>query len=180
MAPSEDARDVGERLAVAFGPCARKFFRREKNRDGTVGDLRAIAYFDPAADDLVEFALVLRMTLAHEPVAGLRVRIALGVGIIHRRNVREMLVLQTVALVVLVAEAAEQFRKRELDSLGLALVPRRCAQVVAAGGRIDSLHLLDADHARQVVALRFNFRRRRYKRDRARRARRFMTAGRES
>src|ERR1700722_5811107 len=103
MAPSEDARDVGERLAVALGPCARKFFRREKNRDGTVGDLRAIAHFDPAADDLVEFALVLRMTLAHKPVASLRIGIALGVGIIHRRTMREAFVLQAVALVVLVS-----------------------------------------------------------------------------
>src|ERR1700722_9179228 len=134
MAPSEDARDVGEGLAVALGPRARKFFRREKNRDRTVGNLRAIADFDPAADDLVEFAFVLRMTLAHEPVASLRVRIALGVGIVHGRNVREILVLQAVALVVFVAEAAEQFRKRELDSLGLALVPRRSSEVVSSGG----------------------------------------------
>src|SRR5260370_32028186 len=132
MAPSEDARDVSERLAVALGPCTRKFFRREKNRDRTVGDLRAVAHFDPAADDLVEFAFVLRMTLAHKPVASLRVRIALGVRIVHGRNVREMLVLQAVAFVVLVAEAAEQLRKRELDSFGFALVPRRGAEVVAA------------------------------------------------
>src|ERR1039458_9148599 len=90
MAPSEDARNVGERLAVAFGPRARKFFRREKKRDRAVGDLRAIADFDAAADDLVKFAFVLRVTLAHEPVAGLRVRIALRVGIIYRRNVREV------------------------------------------------------------------------------------------
>ena len=169
-----------ELFAVALGPRARKLFRRQENRDRAVGDLRAIAHFDPAADDHVEFAFVLRVTLAHEPVARLRVGIALGVGIIHRRDVREMLVLQAVALVVLVAEAAEQFRKRKLDSLGLALVPRRRAEVVAAGGRIDRLHLLDADHAREVVARRFDFRRRRDQRDRARRARRLMTAGRQS
>ena len=167
-------------LPLRLAHAAREFFRREKNRDRAVGDLRAIAHFDPAADDLVEFAFVLRVTLAHEPVAGLRVRIALGVGIIHRRDMREMLVLQAVALVVLVAEAAEQFRKRELDSLGLALVPCRGAQVVAAGGRIDRLHLLDADHAGEVVARRFDFRRRRDNRDRSRRARRLMTAGRQS
>src|SRR5580658_7177715 len=115
MAPSEDARDIRELLAVALGPRAREFFRREENRDRAVGHLRAVAHFDPPADYLVEFALVLRVTLAHEPVAGLRVGIALGVGIIHRRNVREVFVLEAVALVVLVAEPPEQFRKRELD-----------------------------------------------------------------
>src|SRR5208283_4692118 len=155
MAPSEDARDVGELLAVALCPRRRKFFRSEKNRDRAVGHLRAIAHLDASADDRVELAFVLRVTLAHEPVAGLRVGIALGVGIIHRRDVREVLVFQAVALVVLVAETAEQLRKWKLDSLGLALVPRRGAEVVAAGGGIDSLHLLDAAHACQVVARRF-------------------------
>ena len=158
MAPAEDARHVVERLAVAFGPRARKFLRREEERDRAVGDLRAIADFDAAADDLVEFAFVLRVTLAHEPVASLRVRIALRVGVIHRRNVREVFILEAVALVVLVAEPAEQFRKRELDSLGFALVPRRGAEDVAADGRIDGLHLLDADHAREVVARRPRYR----------------------
>ena len=62
-----------------------------------------------------------------------------------------MLVLQPVALVVLVAELAEELRERELDALGLLLVPGRGAEVVAAFGRGDGLHLLDADDAGQVV-----------------------------
>jgi diacylglycerol kinase family enzyme len=81
--------------------------------------------------------------------------------------VREVLVLQAVALVVLVAETAEKLRKRKLDALGLALVPRGGAQVVAASCGIDGLHLLDAAHARQVVARRFDLGRRRDQRDRA-------------
>src|SRR5215469_1319424 len=140
MAPTEDARNVAELLAVALGPRARELFRGEENGDRAVGDLRAIAHLDAAADDRVKLALALRVALAHEPVASLRVRIALGVGVVDRGDVREVLVLQAVTLVVLVAEAAEQFWEWELDSLGLALVPRRGAEIVAAGGRIDGLH----------------------------------------
>src|SRR5260370_6475961 len=98
MAPSEDARNIRELLAVALGRRGRKFFRRQENRDRSVGYLRAIAHFDRATDDLVELALMLRVTLAHEPVASLRVRIALGVGIVHRRDMRQMFVFQPVAL----------------------------------------------------------------------------------
>src|SRR5713101_270064 len=93
---------------------------------------------------------------------------------------REMLVLQAVAFVVLVAEPAKKLREREFDSLGFALVPRRGAQVVAAGRRIYRLHLLDSDHAREVVARGFNFSRRRDQRNRARGACGLMTAGRQS
>ncbi len=56
-----------------------------------------------------------------------------------------MLVLQAEALVVFIAEAAEELGERKLDAFGFALVPRGGAEVVAAGLRVDRLHLLDAD-----------------------------------
>src|SRR6266446_2891575 len=147
MPPSQDSRDVGKLFAIALGPRGREFFRGEEERDRTVSYLRAIAYLDPSANHRVKLALLLGMALAHKPVAGLRVRIAFRIRIIDRRNVCEMLILQAVALVVLVAEPAEKFRERELDSLGLALIPRGGAEIIAAGGRVHRLHLLDADYA---------------------------------
>ena len=64
-------------------------------------------------------------------------------------DARQVLVLEAVAPVVLVAEAAEQLREGELDALGLALVPGGGAEVVAADAPGDDrLHLLDADDQR--------------------------------
>ena len=57
----------------------------------------------------------------------------------------QMLVLQAVAPVVFVAQPSEQLGKRKFDSVGLAFVPSRGTQEVAAGGGIDGLHLLDSD-----------------------------------
>src|SRR3981081_934401 len=82
MPPAEDSRDVGKLLAIALGPRAREFFRSEKERERTVGPLRAIANLDPSANYRVELALLLGMALAHEPVASLRVRIAFRVRVI--------------------------------------------------------------------------------------------------
>ncbi len=90
-----------------------------------------------------------------------------------------MLVLEAIALVVLIAEAPEQLRERKLDALGFLLVPRRGAEEIATGGGVDGLHLLHADHAREVVATGFDFRGRGENRDRARRACRLMAAGRQ-
>jgi hypothetical protein len=56
-----------------------------------------------------------------------------GVRVVHRRNVREVFVLEPKALVILVAQAAEQLGKWKLDTLRLTLVPRRGAEIVAAG-----------------------------------------------
>ena len=122
-----------ELFSVALGPLRSQTSpTREKSRPA-VGDLRAIAHFDPAADDLVEFAFVLRVTLAHEPVASLREWIALGVGIVHRRNVREMLILEAIALVVFVAQAAEEFGNGKSIPLASrsyhAAVPRKSPPV---------------------------------------------------
>src|SRR5207244_3020971 len=82
MTPSEDARDVTQLLVVALGPFARVLLRGEEQRHAAIGYLGAIAYLDASADDGVELGLLLRVTLAHEPVAGLRIGIALGVGVI--------------------------------------------------------------------------------------------------
>src|SRR5271155_837042 len=92
---------------------------------------------------------------------------------------REMLVLQPEALVVLVTQTPEQPREGIVLALALALIPSGRAQKVAAGNRIDRLHLLKSDHRRKVIAPRFNLRRGRQNRDRARRARRLMAAGRQ-
>ena len=67
-----------------------------------------------------------------------------------------MFVFEAVALVVLVAEFAEELGKRELDPLGFELVPSCGAEEVAAFARADLLHLLHANHAGQVVALRLD------------------------
>src|SRR5438034_5693167 len=75
MAPSEDARNLLELDSVALCPRGREFLRREEHRHRTVGDLRAVADLDSAADHHIELALALRVALAHEPVARLRVRI---------------------------------------------------------------------------------------------------------
>src|SRR5579872_10513 len=180
MTPSEDAWNVGELLAVTLRPFGGEFLGREENRRRAVGDLRAVAHLNASADDLVELRFGLRVTLAHEPVAGLRERISLGIRVVGCGNLREILVLQPVTFVVLVAEASEQLRERKLDALGFLLVPRRGAEEVAAGRRIDGLHLFHADHAREVVAARFDLRRRGENRDRAGGACGFMAAGRES
>ncbi len=76
-----------------------------------------------------------------------------------------MLVFQAVALVVLVAELAEELRKRKLDALRLLLVPGRGAEVVAPLGGGNGLHLLDADDARKVVPARLNLGESRQERD---------------
>ena len=92
----------------------------------------------------------------------------------------EVLVVEPVATVVLVAEPAEQLGKRELDALGLALVPGRGAEEVAAHRRRHRLHLLDADDERAVVAPGLDLRRRGEERDRSRRAGRLVTPGRQA
>jgi hypothetical protein len=51
--------------------------------------------------------------LVHVPGARLGVRVLLGVGVVDLVDLGEVLVLQPVALVVLVAEPAEQLRERE-------------------------------------------------------------------
>ena len=55
---------------------------------------------------------------------GLRSRVV----VVDGADARQVLVLEPVAPVVLVAEPAEQLGERELDALGLALVPRRGAE----------------------------------------------------
>src|SRR5579885_87288 len=157
MAPSEDAWNVAELEVVSLGPLARIVLRGEEKRDAAVRHLRTVAHLDAAADDGVELRSVLRVALAHEPVAGLRVGIALGVRIIDGRDMREVLVLEAEALVVFIAEPSEQFGEGKLDALGLALVPGRGAQIVAAGCGIDRLHLFHARDAGEVVPAGFDF-----------------------
>jgi hypothetical protein len=88
-----------------------------------------------------------------------------------------VLVLQAVALVVLVAELAEELGERELHALRFLLVPGRGAEVVAALGGADRLHLLDADDAGQVVPAGLQLGERRQERDAPRGARGLVPAG---
>src|SRR5690606_28097682 len=104
-------------------------------------------------------------------------RVLLRVAVVDGGDVGEVLVLEAEALVVLVAELAEQLRERELDPLGLELVPGRGAEVVAADGRRDRLHLLDTNDERAVVAPGLDLGARGEQRDRARRARRLVARG---
>ena len=94
--------------------------------------------------------------------------------VVDLADLGEVLVLQAVALVVLVAELSEELREGELDALGLLLVPGRRAQVGAALGGRDRLHLLDADDGLQVVASGLDLGRGRQQRDAARRAGRLV------
>ncbi len=150
--------------------------RGEEHGDRAVGDLRAVRDADAPADGRVELVARAGVRLVHVPGARLRERVQLRVRVVDRRDAGEVLVLQAVALVVLVAELAEELRKRELDALGLLLVPGRGAEVVAALGRGHGLHLLDADDARQVVPARLDLGERRQERDAPGRARRLVPA----
>jgi hypothetical protein len=145
-----------------------------------VRHLRAVADLDAAADGRVLVARAKRVRLVHVPVARLRVRVQLRVAVVLRRNGRQVLRLQAEALVIFVAELAEQLREGELHALGLAFVPRRRAEEVAARRRVDRLHLLEAQHAGQVVAPRLDLGRRRQQRDAARRAGGFVPPGRQA
>src|SRR5215472_2975391 len=178
MSPAENPWNIAQALVVTSGPLAGELFRGEKQRDAAIRDLGTIAHFDPSADDGIELRLLLGMALAHEPVAGLRVGIAFGVGIVHRRNVRQVFVLEPKALVIFVAQAAEQLGKWKLDALRFAFIPCRGAEVVAAGRGIDSFHLLDAGNAGEIVPTGLDLGGGGENRDRTRRARGLMAGGR--
>src|ERR1019366_742405 len=180
MAPSEDARKVFDLPAVALGPRGRKLLRREEDDRSAIGHLRAIANLNPARDYLAGFGLGLRIALGGWPAARLRQRIVPRVGIIHRRDSREIFVLEPEALVVLVAEAAEQPRKGIFLAFALALVPSCRTEEVAAGRSVNGLHLLQTDDRGEVVAAGLNLGGGRQNRDRSRGARGLMTAGRNA
>ena len=120
------------------------------------------------------------MLLVHVPRAGLRVRVQLGVRVVDPADLGEVLVEQAVAGVVLVTEAAEQLRERELHTGGLVGVPGRGAEVVAADCGRHRLHLLDADDGLQVVAAGFDLGRRSQDGEAARCTRGLMAHGRDA
>src|SRR5262245_41458463 len=91
-----------------------------------------------------------------------------------------MFFLQAEALIVFVAETSEELGEWELNALGLALVPSRSAEKVAAASRINRLHLLDAGHQRQVVATRLDLSGGRQDGDAAGGARRFVSRRRQA
>ena len=154
------ALDAGDRLewhANAVGPLLGVLGRGQKQGCGAVGHLRTVRNVDAAAYAAVELVTAHRVVIVHVPGTRLCVRVELRVCVVDRADLREVLVLEAVALVVLVAELTEELRERELDALGLELVPGGRAEEVAALARAYRLHLLDADHACEVVALGFDF-----------------------
>src|SRR5277367_6113290 len=102
------------------------------------------------------------------------------VGVVHRRDSREIFVLQPEALVVLIAESAEQPRERIFLAFALALIPTRSPEEITAGRSIDSLHLLESNYRSKVVAPRLDLRRPCQDRDRSRGARSLVPAGRDT
>ncbi len=157
-----------------------EFLRGQEQHRGAVGHLRAVAHLDPARDRLVELFRLLRIALAAGPRARLRERVAPGVGEIDRRDVRQVFVLEPVALVVFVAQAPEQRRERISNSLAFALVPSRGAEEVAAGRGIDGFHLLQANHRGKVVVAGFDIGRGGEDGDRTRGAGGLMARGRDA
>src|SRR5579863_695638 len=180
MAPAANLRDGFELAPDPFRIAGGKLLRRQENDRAAVADLRAVAHLDPSGDRLVELFPLLRIVLAARPVTRLRQRIASRVGVVHGRDLRQVLVLETEALVIFVAEPSEQAREWIFLALAFTLVPARGAEEIAAGGSIDGFHLLEADHRRAVVAPGLDLRRRRQNRHRARGARRLMTRGRQA
>jgi hypothetical protein len=89
-------------------------------------------------------------------------------------------VVETEPPLVFVAQPAEELGKRELDALGLELVPGRRAEEVAPHRRADRLHLLDADHQGDVVTAGLDLGRRRQHGDGARGAGGFVASGRQA
>ena len=100
----------------------------------------------------VELVVRARVVLGHVPVARLRQRVALGVRVVDRGDVRQVLVLEAEALVVLVAEPAEELRETGTRCPSPRARTRRRCRGSRRRLRIDGLHLLDADDHRQVVA----------------------------
>jgi hypothetical protein len=150
--------------------------RGQEDADRAVGHLGAVGDADAPAHRRVVVRAAERVLLVHVPGAGLGVGVELGVLVVEPADLGQVLVLQPVALVVLVAEPPEELGEGKLDALGLLGVPGGGAQVGTALGRGDRLHLLDADHGLQVVATGLDLRRRRQDCDAAGRAGRLVPA----
>ena len=117
-----------------------------------VGDLRAVLALDAPGDRPGSWPSPGRSRRPRSTSAGLGVRVALGVGEVDPGDLGQVLVVEAVAALVLVAELAEQGRPRVLDALGLAGHPRGRAEVLLDGERIRGAHQLDAEDQRAVVA----------------------------
>src|SRR6266849_5003586 len=165
------------RVVFALGKFGGELLRGEEEHGASIGHLRAVPDLDAAGDGLIELTLLLRVAFAHDPATRLRERIAPGVGEVDRGDVREMLVLEPEALVVLVAQPAKQPREGIILALAFALVPSGGAEKVTARLAVDGFHLLETDHCGDVVAVRFYLGGRGQNCDRTRRARSLMAAG---
>src|SRR5216683_38365 len=177
MAPSEDARQIVEPDSVPLRILGGELLRGEEEYGASIGYLGAVPDLDTAGDSLIELTLLLRVGFAHDPATRLRERIAPGVGEVDRGDVREILVLESETLVVLVAQPAKQPREGIILALAFALVPSGGAEKVTARLAVDGFHLLETDHCGDVVAVRFYLGGRGQNCDRTRRARSLMAAG---
>ena len=131
MAPAEDARQVLDALAIALRHVRSAYFSEARNTIAvpSVTCEQSRTLMRPAITGWLSPGL--RIALRRRPFAGLRQRILPRVGVVHRRDAREVFVLQPVPLVVLVAEAAEQPRK----GIFLALAPRARTSRPCPGNR---------------------------------------------
>ena len=157
---------------MARGPLGRVVRRRQDHRGAAVGDLRAVVAPQPPGDDRVVALVGLERVLRAGPsfrVCAFGLRRAFSKLLARERG--EVLGLEPVAAVVLVAERREHLGPHHRHALGLVRHPRRGAEV---GDRVAGRHVahhLDADDARDVVAARLEVGHRREHRDAARRAR---------
>src|SRR5260370_11001700 len=177
MAPSEDARQIVEPDSAPLRILGGELLRGEEEYGASIGHLGAVPDLDAAGDGLIELALLLRVAFAHDPATRLRERIAPGVVEVDRRDVREMLVLESETLVVLVAQPAEQAREGIILALAFALVPSGRTEEITTRHAIDGFHLLEPDHCGDIVAACFDLGGRRQNCHRTPRARSLMAAG---
>ena len=180
VAPAQNPGQSVQASAAAGGVLLGERFGCQKDRRRPVRHLRTVAHAQPAGDRVGELARLEVLRFVREPAARLRVGVAARVREIDLRDAGQVLLFQAVTFVVHVAELPEQFGERELHALGLACVPRRGAQKIAARGRIDGLHLFDADDERHVVAAGLDLRGRHEHGDAARGAGRFVPRGRNT
>ena len=175
--PALDARQLRELEPCAAGELFGVIARGQKHAGRAVGHLRAVRDANAPAHHRVVIAAALGVLRIHIPVAGLRVGIALRVFVIDAADLGQVRIVKSIALIVFIAEPAEELGEGKLDALRLVGEPRRRAQKLAPLRRRNRLHLLNAHHRLQAVAPGLNLRRRRQQRNAARGAGRLVAAG---
>ncbi len=152
MAPALDPREALERNAPLVGIGPRPTLGGQKHHGRAVGHLAAVLLAGAALDHGIGRVVVREGLGRKPPVAGLGVGIAAAVGEVVPRDRHQVLVVQPVTAVVLVGQVGEGPGPQEAGVLELLADPRGRAQVLGGLLAWDIAHLLDADHAGQIVA----------------------------